>query len=434
MVWLKYEPGTFITVTEKSNRVALWNVSKKNYNDIARFSECPILFCQSLNDPTRIFMTLENGAVAIYDLEKRKTVFNLEPNHSDTIFDLKYSPLLYGVCATCSYDSTIKVWDVTQNKIIYNIDVDFITKNTEKKLNPDLKTSVYSIAWSPIDKDLLISGDASNSLRLWDITKQKMIIYLKLNPNIKESHIIGIDWDEKTNNIISTCLDTVYIISYSNSKLEITKQILINNSIYQIKYNPFNKKEFAVACFDGSIRFFNVDADQPFKTLTGHSKKVFGIFFNKHIKGLMASTSEDFSVGVWDLESSKSTFLKGHKHNTRHAVWLSDIPNILVTGSWDGVIRIWNVDSASCVAEITEHYSDVYGIDISPDHPYLLTSSSRDNSIRFWNLMGFSNKFIDSIINFTNESYVDDIIKKNMDLITRADTISNKFYVKIIKV
>jgi WD40 repeat protein len=377
-------------------------------------------------------MTLENGSIAIYDVEKRKTVFNLEPNHSETIFDLRYNPLVYWICATCSYDSTIKVWDITQNKIISNIDIDFLTKNTEKKINPELKTSVYSFTWSPIDKDLLISGDASNSLRLWDITKQKMISCLKLSSNIKESHIVGIDWDQKTNNIISTCSDTLYIINYTNTKLEIIKQILINTPIYQIKYNPFNNKEYAVACHDGSIRFFNVDADQPAKSLIGHSKKVFGIFFNKYIKGLMASTSDDFSVGIWDLKNSKSSFLKGHKHNTRHAVWFPDIHYILITGSWDGDIRIWNVDSATCIAVITEHYSDVYGLDICPDHPYLLTSCSRDNSIRFWNLMGFSNKFIDSIINFTNESFTDDIINKNMDLITKADVISNKYYVIFI--
>jgi WD40 repeat protein len=69
-------------------------------------------------------MTLENGSAAVYDVEKRKNIFCLEPNHSNTIFDIKYSPLLYGVFATCSYVSIIKIWDLTQNKIISNIDID----------------------------------------------------------------------------------------------------------------------------------------------------------------------------------------------------------------------------------------------------------------------------------------------------------------------
>ncbi len=431
LIWLKYEPGTFISITEKSNRVAFWNVSKKNYNEVAKFSDCAIFDCVSLSDQSRILMTLENGSAAVYDVEKRKNIFSLEPNHSNTIFDVKYSPLLYGVFATCSYDSMIKIWDLTQNKIISNIDIDYLMKNSDRKLNSNIQTNVYCIAWSPVEKDILISGDAGCMLRVWDITKQKMITSCSLNLSNKEGNIVGIDWDcSNNNNILSSCIDSVFLLSYSNSKLEILKHTVIPHPVYLVKTNPFNRKEFAVACFDSTIKIFNTETDQPIRILTGHTMKVFGVFYNKYRKGLMASTSEDFSVGVWELETNKSLFLKGHKQNTRHAVWLSEIPNILISGSWDGEIRIWNIDLAICIANIVEHYSDVYGIDLSPDHPYLLTSCSRDNSIRCWNLLGLTNKLTDSIINFTNDISSEKFSNSKSELITRADLISNKYFVR----
>lgn len=429
LIWLKYEPGTFISISEKSNRVAFWNVSKKNYNEIAKFSDGAIFDCVSLSDDSRILMTLENGSVAVYDVEKRKIIFSLEPNHSNTIFDLKYSPLLYGVFATCSYDSMIKIWDMTQSKIINCIDINFLIKNSDKKSNPNIMTNVYCIAWSPVDKDILISGDAGSMLRVWDITKQKMITSCSLNFNNKEGNVVGIDWDCSNNTIISSCIDSVFLLNYSNSKLEILKQTVILCPVYLVKTNPFNRKEFAMGCYDSTIKIFNTETDQPVRILTGHTMKVFGIFYNKYRRGLMASTSEDFTVGVWELETNKSLFLKGHKQNTRHAVWLSEIPNILISGSWDGEIRIWNIDLAICIANIVEHYSDVYGIDLSPNHPYLLTSCSRDNSIRFWNLLGLTDKLTDSIINFTNESSSENVFNSKSELITKADLISNKYYV-----
>jgi hypothetical protein len=106
----------------------------------------------------------------------------------------------------------------------------------------------------------------------------------------------------------------------------------------------------------------------------------------------------------------------------------------------------------SCIGEISEHYSDVYGIDLSPHHPFLLTTCSRDNSIRFFNILNTVHKLTDIILCFDDLEELHRILNqekgiclhknlqerlrnvKNNDCVTSADLISNYFYVRKIPI
>ena len=88
-----------------------------------------------------------------------------------------------------------------------------------------------------------------------------------------------------------------------------------------------------------------------------------------------------------------------------------------------------------CVGLISGHYSDIYDIDVCPNHPFLLITSSKDNSIRFWN---YVRNPIEFIVNF-NHSNCDiynkykslekklESVKKD-DFVSRAETIVNFFF------
>ena len=348
----------------------------------------------------------------IYDFKNRKIFFSLEPAHSETIFDLKYNPIDYGIFATCSFDGFVKIWNMKENKIIYNLKqelppIDEKEKKEKSKDEKQLDTRVhiYSLKWSPIEKNLIASGDNYGSLRIWCVNKQKSLAYIRLNI-INEAQLIGIDWDSN-NNIVATSLENIYLCSYASNKINLNKIIKSPSVIFQCKFNPFDLSVFAVACVDNTIRLYDNTNEKPISTLTGHNRKVFGLAFNSKRKGILASTSDDFRIGVWDIERNLNFFLTGHTNNTRQVLWLPTFNNILISGSWDGIIRIWNVDTVSCIGQIEQHFSDVYGIDISPHHPFLLTSCSRDNSIRFFNLLLCTKNLVEYIINFEN---------KNLDL------------------
>jgi WD40 repeat protein len=380
IVWIRHEPGTFMMFSKGTGRATLWNVSKKSYNSLIKISDSPILRYNYLDD-TSLLLSLDNGEIIIYNLKINKIIFKLEAGHSETIFNLNFNSLSNGILATCAYDSCIKIWDINDNKLLHNLRVDLAT-NTEK-------VGIYSIRWSPKDKELLASRDNKGEIKIWDISKQKLLTSIKLNN--KNESIVGIDWILKggENTIAATCFDSVFICKYNLGKLNLFKTLKAGSAgISLVMFDPFDYSNLAVGCGDNNIRIFTInEKSDPPKLLTGHTSKVFSVCYHPRNKTILATSSDDTRIGLWNLENNSSRFITGHTNKSRHLVWLTDFDNILISGSWDGTIKFWNIDSLTCIGSIAENYSDIYGIAISPFNPFLLVSVSRDNSVRFWNIL-----------------------------------------------
>ncbi len=69
-------------------------------------------------DSRKILIAFLNGAVTVYNLEKRKIEFQTEAGHAETVFDLEFCPMDRNLFASCSYDGTVRVWDSNNVKLL----------------------------------------------------------------------------------------------------------------------------------------------------------------------------------------------------------------------------------------------------------------------------------------------------------------------------
>ena len=53
--------------------------------------------------------------------------------------------------------------------------------------------------------------------------------------------------------------------------------------------------------------------------------------------------------------------LSGHKGPVRGLLWNTEIPYLLVTGSWDYTIRVWDIRDGAELDTVLDHGADVYG-------------------------------------------------------------------------
>ena len=271
ILWMKHEPGTFMMFSKGTGRATLWNVSKKSYNSLIKISDSPILRYNYL-DETKILLSLLNGEIIIYDVKNSKIDFKLEAGHSETIFHLSFNHNISGQLATCGYDSSIKIWNINENKLIYNMRVDVMT-NTEK-------LAIYCLKWSPSEKELLLSGDEKGELKLWDVSKQKLLSTLKLTN--KNEIVYCIDWINRSNEntIAASCSDCIFISRYSLFKLNLLKFIKTSSQVNLIAYDYFSPN-IAVGCNDTTIKIYTyMEKNQPPIVLSGHTGKVFGVLYN----------------------------------------------------------------------------------------------------------------------------------------------------------
>jgi WD40 repeat protein len=93
--------------------------------------------------------------------------------------------------------------------------------------------------------------------------------------------------------------------------------------------------------------------------------------------------SYDGTARLWDLATGEPLqVLTGHSEHVVCVAWSPDSGRV-ATGSWDGTARIWNPATGECVAVLKGHSGWVSSVAWSPDGVHLATGS-HDNTAGVW--------------------------------------------------
>jgi len=107
---------------------------------------------------------------------------------------------------------------------------------------------------------------------------------------------------------------------------------------------------------------------------------------------VIISASRDKSVIKWQLTREESNYgqplraLRGHSHFVQDVVISSD-GQFALSGSWDGTLRLWDLNTGSTTRRFVGHTKDVLSVAFSVDNRQIV-SGSRDKTIKLWNTLG----------------------------------------------
>jgi guanine nucleotide-binding protein subunit beta-2-like 1 protein len=127
--------------------------------------------------------------------------------------------------------------------------------------------------------------------------------------------------------------------------------------------------------------------------LNSHNGWVTALATNQEQPDMLISASRDKSIIQWKLTpEDNEKFGVPVKRLTGHSHYVQDVAisvdgQFVLSGSWDGTLRLWDLNTGMTTRRFIGHSRDVLSVAFSADNRQIV-SASRDKKIFLWNTLG----------------------------------------------
>ncbi|MFK8037796.1 MAG: caspase family protein [Crocinitomicaceae bacterium] len=207
--------------------------------------------------------------------------------------------------------------------------------------------------------DLFVTPGKNQSADLWSLSRKKVLRNYSGYLNKGKSDGLKFDYS------VWIDLSILQYISFKTS----------------LSIHP-NNKEIALGKIDSSATILNIETGKRIRTLSDASKANLCQDYSKNGKWL-AIAGGDRAIRIYDTEKYELKHtLRGHQALIFDLQFSND-PNILVSGSWDGTIRTWDIKNEKWISYIELDKDAPYNVKYSPNDLYILSGDLNKN-IDLW--------------------------------------------------
>ena len=230
---------------------------------------------------------------------------------------------------------------------------------------PSTAASTTVASTSCIDKVVCASASADGSVRLWDIS----------------THL---DTCTTTNNDSSTS-------NKSNLLLPVATITGHTRGINDLAWSPRASNLIATASDDKTLKIWDVTRSPASSHTSSFASANANGNTNDNSVGMPSvgtgstSPSNDNNCNsTGDSITDALVEFKGHS-NFCFSVKFNPQGNLLVSGSFDETVKVWDVRTGECVSTLPAHSDPVTGVDFNRDGTCIV-SSSHDGLMRIWDV------------------------------------------------
>lgn len=208
-------------------------------------------------------------------------------SHNDAVLGVAWNQEYCNVLASGSADHTVKIWDVSTQQATQTL-----TVHNDK---------VQAVKWRPVEASLLLSGGFDRRLFLSDLR----------DPGTKPS-----SWK-------------------------------IHGDVECLSWNPHDPNMFAVSSEDGKVTVFDIRNSTAFESFQAHKKAATSVSFCPCLDGVLVTGSTDGRATLWK---------RGDKGKGFHALaseqmgvgaifsaeYCRDAPMLVAVGGAEGTCSVWD--------------------------------------------------------------------------------------------
>lgn len=257
--------------------------------------------------------------------------------------------------AVGTQDSYIRVWSMDGSHLPSLTDRGEVKKPTNNRMLIGHSAPVMSISISdsvtlPEYRDnkeiyqpprLLLSSSADGQIRLWNLDTWRCMVIFKGHAGPAWQ----VQWSPHGHYFATAGRDKVLRIWAQDRVTSLRECVGHDDSISAITWHPNGLYVFSVSDMtDKSIRMWSIATGECVRVMTGHTEDVGALECAPNGK-ILASADWGGNILFWDLENG--TLIKksrGHAKTGILSLSFSVDSNVLVSGSLDGTVRVWDVE------------------------------------------------------------------------------------------
>lgn len=363
-------------------------------------------------DGEHLALACDDRTIRIWDVVSRKLLFSLT-GHTGMVTGVAYSPDGRRL-ASSSEDGTVRLWDATSGR--------------ELRTYRGHTRGVGSVAFSP-DGLRLASAGSDKVVKIWDATLAQEALPLNERGKVSASVVFSPDGQR-----LATGEGNNVKLWDAASRQVIYTLVGHNASVNCLSFSRDGQR-LASGSSDNTVKVWDVETGKFIRTLPGHSKAVNCVTFDAHGTKLV-SGGRDGCVKVWDLNTGRNACddplrlenvvfpvinavvfspdgkslavsaggddpkqyvtlwdtttwervpgvsFVGHTRVAFGAVAFSPDGKLLVTGSQDQAVRIWDVRTGKLIRTLEGHTGTVFSVSFSRDGKRL--ASAGYGPLRIW--------------------------------------------------
>jgi WD40 repeat protein len=326
--------------------------------------------------------------------------------HSSWIFSIAFSPK-EDYLASSSYDQTVRLWNINTGQVwkkfqgysnqvlsvayssdgqrlasgsydsrirLWNINTGQIFKEFQGHTN-----RVYSIAFSP-QGNFLASGSGDKTVMLWEISENKILRTLKGH----SGSVRSIAFHPDGQIVASGSEDhTVRLWNfYTGQLLNIFQEH--QAAVWSVAFSP-NGKTLASGSWDHSIKLWDINTNKCYRTLNGHTNWIWSVAFSPDSQTL-ASCSPDGTLKLWNVHTGECRKTVQVTSDWLLSIAFSPDGKTLAGSCQDSTIKFLSLDTYEFIKILSGHNAGSIWSIVFGNNSQVLVSGSEDETIKLWNV------------------------------------------------
>lgn len=360
--------GQTIATGDWRGFLRLWNASNGTQRITVDAHTGPIMCVRFSHDGQSLVTTGHDQRVRLWDADSGEEKSDFR-GHTKTVYSADFSPDS-SLLATAGMDGAVKLWDVRSRQ---EFDSLYDAGGNEPPQS-------YTLDFSP-DGKLLVS--AARFVEVWNFATGAKVRTLGDVPDGDLSVVFSPDGKTLA---AAGSKGVVKVWDTTSWKL---KANLTGHPgrVWSLAYSP-DGSILATGGFGGIIKFWDVAALRERRTLDAECDHARSVCFSPEDHVLAAACSSSTERGGpclrrWEVETGHELEPIGRSS----ADWLAFSPDgrAAASASWDGTVKLWQVDPPHQIALLRGHKDVVYSGAFAPDGKTLATAGW-DGTVRLWHV------------------------------------------------